>query len=550
MEESKESVTTLINNNTKESMKDPNITANLQIAEKVKADRKVAKEAVGALKKIYKGQKMKRLYMANHMLEILSKNSSPEFHEYLSQEDFMQEFIKTFKIRRGKGGLFSKFETKAKKELREKVEDQGLYLLQLWADTFMMYQEMYPGFQKYYRQLKVEGMKFPERDLNERTMMDNLEGINSPMFDFIEQAKKQREESTGKERKSNFSNKKNTPEKVEGEGEDEPVQEADMQDTRELIKEAEEEMEELEEIEDYINKLPDDADRIQNANYSKYEKTIFDRSEFEIAKNNIEILDNMAANCENFSDMRTDVIADLFETALRSKLKIEKIVKVRKNANVEGERENELQEILHEVSSKLDNFKTKYDKLKAKEIRKVEKRIRKLNRQLRKENKLKRKQEKAAKERTSIEQNQKQKAEKNPFTGLDDTDNIIEDVGAGNNIGAAIEKRANSECSESEDPSNETSSMESSESESSIEGEEEGSDGLVEGIDFNEQYRRKRAKRMKKEEKRKHREKKKKQQEKENKSRDSKLSANKAKSGGILRNSVLVQKTLNFFSRK
>ena len=96
MEDSKESVTTLIENNTKENMKDPNMNANMQIAERIKQDRKIAKEAVTTLKKIFKGGKWKRCYMANHLLEVLSKNSSAEFHEYLAQEDFMQEFMKIF----------------------------------------------------------------------------------------------------------------------------------------------------------------------------------------------------------------------------------------------------------------------------------------------------------------------------------------------------------------------------------------------------------------------------------------------------------------------
>lgn len=72
------------------------------------------------------------------------------------------------------------------------MQDNALYLLQLWADTFMMHQDTYPGFQKHYRQLKVEGIKFPERDHNERTIMDNLEGINSPMFEYLEQMEKKK----------------------------------------------------------------------------------------------------------------------------------------------------------------------------------------------------------------------------------------------------------------------------------------------------------------------------------------------------------------------
>ena len=44
----------------------------------------------------------------------------------------------------------------------------------------------------------MEGVKFPERDPNERLMMENLKGIDSPMFDFIEQ-------TAGKEKPKDLS---------------------------------------------------------------------------------------------------------------------------------------------------------------------------------------------------------------------------------------------------------------------------------------------------------------------------------------------------------
>ena len=193
----------------------------------------------------------------------------------------------------------SKFETKAKRELREKVEEQGLYLLQLWADTFMMHQDHYPGFQKYYRELKVEGIKFPERDLNERTMMDNLQGISSPMFDFIEQSNKNQKVDTDlKQRKSNLSDKNTTSEKQE----DQPVTEL-SENKEEEIKKQEDRIKELEDMEDYVEQRPKSAERIENDDYSKYKRTIFDRSEFDVARSNADILDNMAVNCENFTDI-------------------------------------------------------------------------------------------------------------------------------------------------------------------------------------------------------------------------------------------------------
>jgi hypothetical protein len=79
-----------------------------------------------------------------------------------------------------------KIETKQNKALREKIEEQLLYLIQLWSDTFMMKEDQYPGFQQTYRLLRKENVKFPMRDPNERMLMSSL-GVDSPMFDYVEQ---------------------------------------------------------------------------------------------------------------------------------------------------------------------------------------------------------------------------------------------------------------------------------------------------------------------------------------------------------------------------
>ena len=67
-----------------------------------------------------------------------------------------------------------------------RVEEHVLSLIQLWADTFMMYEDRFPGFQHTYRLLRKEGVAFPARDPNERILMSSL-GVDSPMFDYVEQ---------------------------------------------------------------------------------------------------------------------------------------------------------------------------------------------------------------------------------------------------------------------------------------------------------------------------------------------------------------------------
>ena len=61
-----------------------------------------------------------------------------------------------------------------------------MYMIQLWADTFMMLEDEYPGFQTVYRQLRKEAVTFPGRDPNERMLMSNLV-TDSPTYDHIEE---------------------------------------------------------------------------------------------------------------------------------------------------------------------------------------------------------------------------------------------------------------------------------------------------------------------------------------------------------------------------
>lgn len=186
---------------------------------------------------------------------------------------------------------------KINKELREKIQDQALYLLQLWSDAFMMHQDRFPGFQKYYRELRAEGIKFPERDLDERTMMGNLEGINSPMFDFVEQA----ERKSKNKRKSNISaGSKSQPKEGNKESDEDDTDAIDLDSA---IKTYELKIAVIKDANDYVEEPLGDIEEIENIDYSKYEREIFDKADFDTAKSNINILENMVSNCETFNDL-------------------------------------------------------------------------------------------------------------------------------------------------------------------------------------------------------------------------------------------------------
>ena len=133
------------------------------------------------------------------------------------------------KRKRGKAGLFNKKEKGLNKVFKEKAESKALYLIQLWADTFMMHQDRFTGVHEAYKQLRMEGVDFPERDPNERLMMENLKGIDSPMFDYVEQiAGKERPKDLEEIKKENHPEENKIIEIIKDNEEEEDVQAFDQ----------------------------------------------------------------------------------------------------------------------------------------------------------------------------------------------------------------------------------------------------------------------------------------------------------------------------------
>jgi len=182
------------------------------------------------------------------------------------------------------------------------MQNQALYLLQLWADTFMMYQDTYPGFQKLYRELKVEGITFPERAKHEETIMENLDGISSPMFDFVIQAEKNRNKETptkksitSQGRRSNMKEERKSEAKEADKNVFEPEDKIDMDPDTE-INEINLKLKELMEDDDFVEEESKFFEEIETASYKKYQKESFDKGIFEVTKGQFERLESMLAN--------------------------------------------------------------------------------------------------------------------------------------------------------------------------------------------------------------------------------------------------------------
>lgn len=172
---------------TSEQVETPDINTQFEIASRFVDNRKDLIIGLRLLDQIMKKGKIKSKYLALCLIEVCSKNGDTKLHQQLCKKMFLESFLVLLKRRRGKAGLLNKKEKGMNKVFKEKAEDKALYLIQLWADTFMMHQDQYAGVHEAYRQLRKEGVVFPDRDPNERLMMENLKGIDSPMFDFVEQ---------------------------------------------------------------------------------------------------------------------------------------------------------------------------------------------------------------------------------------------------------------------------------------------------------------------------------------------------------------------------
>mmetsp|Transcript_3591 Transcript_3591/g.3543 ORF Transcript_3591/g.3543 Transcript_3591/m.3543 type:complete len:119 (-) Transcript_3591:1253-1609(-) len=118
----------------------------MEIVDRMKQSNQEAKVVAREILTRLKSKNSKEVSFIIELLEICSKNGNHFFHKLLAQDQFSEIFLLLLKSRRGKTGLFKKFQSKQVKLSWEKSQDQLLYLIQLWSDTFMMHEDEYPGF--------------------------------------------------------------------------------------------------------------------------------------------------------------------------------------------------------------------------------------------------------------------------------------------------------------------------------------------------------------------------------------------------------------------
>ena len=135
----------LIDYVTSEDIETPDINAQIEIASRMVDKTKDLVVGLREIDNLMRKGKIKRKYFALLLIEICSKNGDIKLHEQVTKKKFLESFMTLLKQKRGKKGILARKEKGLNKYYKEKAELKALYLIQLWADTFMMYQDRFSG---------------------------------------------------------------------------------------------------------------------------------------------------------------------------------------------------------------------------------------------------------------------------------------------------------------------------------------------------------------------------------------------------------------------
>eukprot|EP01022_Parablepharisma_sp_SALTPOND_P003845 TRINITY_DN115_c0_g2_i1.p1 TRINITY_DN115_c0_g2~~TRINITY_DN115_c0_g2_i1.p1 ORF type:complete len:416 (+),score=55.69 TRINITY_DN115_c0_g2_i1:339-1586(+) len=187
---------------------------------------------------------------------------------------------------RGKPSLFASFASIESKARRQTLENKILYLIQLWADTFMMYEDKFPHFLSTYRTLRKEGVQFPPREASTRFMLSSM-GLESPMFEYLEEV--------------SYSSKKGKPTPAPA---PKPAPKPVLTEDKAIL-EAEREFKRF------------TGGIVGVVSHEKNTKNLagvtLSPTDIETIKNYMQIIDEICVNAERVSDIKTDIALEMFK---------------------------------------------------------------------------------------------------------------------------------------------------------------------------------------------------------------------------------------------
>lgn len=175
-------------------------------------------------------------------------------------------------------GRFSSNETKTRKLT---IENKVLYLIQLWADTFMMHEDKYPYFLSTYRDLRKEGVNFPSREVAARFMLSGMK-IDSPMFDYLDEIRN----SSSLDKKTTTISK------------------------RVMLKEDQEKLDAEKKFKHFVGGNVGVVSHEKNA--KNLAKVTLSQADIETIKSYMEIIDELCVNTDTLKEFKSDIGLEMY----------------------------------------------------------------------------------------------------------------------------------------------------------------------------------------------------------------------------------------------
>jgi len=327
-EEGDNTLTSLIEYITDEDSRKIDLSMTLEVADRINSSKQECREAAQAITKVLGCGNGVVTKNTIDLLESLIKNCNQRFQYEMCNKKFVEVVLKLLKKKRGKaGGFWGKIISDSDENLPY-IEKKLVYLVQLWADTFMMHEDEFKPIIECYRLLRKEGVPFPARDPNEKFMI-NFQGITSPVYLVLENTTSPTATGTT-EPESNSKISKSASKKKEKEKPKEQPKSTD--------------------------KLDDEV------YYASHEGTDISEDEVLILKGSMSVLKEIADNSVHPSDMKSEIAKEILGDLVEVQKKLTRIIKHEKLTRSTQRRV--LFELDYEINESIASYKSKYTYLK------------------------------------------------------------------------------------------------------------------------------------------------------------------------------------------
>jgi len=332
MSKDTEYIATLIEFTVSEDNERVDLEACLEVSDRANATKAECLEAIRCITKCMGKSNIKIVLNTLQLLETMCKNCNMRFLYELNNKKLVDALLKFLQRRRDR----AKYGTKAPKSsnpLKNDAEDKVLYLIQLWADTFMMHQAEFRNIHDAYRNLRKDGVMFPERDPNQKFMI-NFQGQVSPVFLAME-------------------NNVTVPSNNQGG----PMSDLKKSTNQYKPKPTEYKHEYTSKVQ---NTLYDEND--EDYDYSAYDGIQITSEEVRILEESIGILKEIERNANKPADMKGDIAKEILSDLVHVHKRLKRFIKSERFAS--PSQKNEAIKLNQLLSSCLSSYKTKYYKLK------------------------------------------------------------------------------------------------------------------------------------------------------------------------------------------